>query len=162
MKKLVKSVPFWIVLLVVIVFAGLATKRIMEGRKHNEVTAKPEQLQTLMPVRVFKARKDSIQEWVYGEGTVRPVRRRFLNFGQSGEVVHIGKDADGNQFREGSRVSGSAGKVPATGVPGEKERDAGKMPALPGLRQDEQRGQLLAQLDQQEVLVAPNIAQTAL
>lgn len=133
MKKLFKSPIFWIVLVVVIVVAVIASQRLKEAEqaKNPDPVERPP-----MPVRAVKAHRDSVQAFVFGEGTARAVRREFLNFEASGKVVFIGKDVDGGELREGSRVYGPQ----------------------PG----EQFGQLLAQLDQREILAAINMEKAAL
>jgi multidrug efflux pump subunit AcrA (membrane-fusion protein) len=133
MKKLFKSPVFWIVLVVVIIVAVIASQRLKEAEQAKNLgpVERPP-----MPVRAVKAHRDSVQAFVFGEGTARAVRREFLNFEASGKVVFIGKDVDGGELREGSRVYGPQ----------------------PG----EQFGQLLAQLDQREILAAINMEKAAL
>lgn len=133
MKKLFKSPIFWIVLVVVIVVAVIASQRLKEAEHAKNLA--PVECPPL-PVRAVKAHRDSVQAFVFGEGTARAVRREFLNFEASGKVVFIGKDLDGGELREGSRVYGPQ----------------------PG----EQFGQLLAQLDQREILAAINMEKAAL
>jgi multidrug efflux pump subunit AcrA (membrane-fusion protein) len=137
MKKLIASKAFWIVMIVVMLIGGLAAKRIIDAHTQKALSLEEgEPQKPLLPVRVVQARRGPIQKWMYGEGTMRAVRRKFLNFGQTGEVVRIATDSEGNELREGSKVSGPT--------------------------QEGQKGQLLAELDQRQVLVDLNIAQTAL
>jgi RND family efflux transporter MFP subunit len=134
MKKLLKSPAFWIVLVIIIGIAVIASQRLKDVEKESEgpdLVERPP-----LPVRVIKARRDSIQAFVLGEGISRAVRREFLNFEASGKVIFIGKDLDGEEFREGSRVYGP--------------------------QSDEQFGQLLAQLDQREILATINMEKAAL
>jgi RND family efflux transporter MFP subunit len=132
---MIKSVYFWSVFCLVLLLSGLGAKRIIDRKKPVEASEiEPEPL--LLPVRVEAARRGTICEWIYGEGTARPVQRKFLNFGQSGEVALIGKNATGGELREGSRVKG-----PST---------------------VDEPGQLLARLDQRETLVTLSLAETAL
>ncbi|MCP4396713.1 MAG: efflux RND transporter periplasmic adaptor subunit [bacterium] len=125
MKKLFKSVAFWIVLIVVIAVALIASQRLKQAEqaKNLDPVERPP-----MSVRAVKAHRGSVQEFVMGEGTARTVRREFLNFEASGKVIFIDKDLDGGELREGSQVYG-----PKSG---------------------QQLGQLLAQLDQREILAA--------
>ncbi len=133
MKKLFTSVAFWIVLIVVIVVAVLASQRLKQAEEAKKI--KPRE-RPPMPVRAVKAHRGSVQEFVMGEGTARTVRREFLNFEASGKVIFIDKDLDGGELREGSQVYG-----PESG---------------------QQFGQLLAQLDQREILAALSMDKAAL
>ncbi len=133
MKKLFKSVAFWIVLIVVIVVAVLASQRLKQAEEAKKLAPLE---RPPMPVRAVKAHRGSVQALVMGEGTARTVRREFLNFEASGKVVFIDKDIDGGELREGSQVYG-----PLSGG---------------------QFGQLLAQLDQREILAAINMDKAAL
>jgi len=131
-----KSIAFWVVLFIVLGLSVLGAKRIQDGK----APAKDAETETVapppLPVRVVAAHRGTIREWIYGEGTVRPVQRKFLNFGQSGEVARIGTDAEGNGLREGSSVRG------------------------PGA--DGETGQFLAQLDQRDALASLSVAKTGL
>jgi hypothetical protein len=133
MKKLLKSPVFWILLLLIIGIGFLANMRFEQARL-AQATVPMER--PPLPVRVVKAQRDMVQAFVFGEGTARAVRREFLNFEASGKVVLIGKASDGLEIREGSKVFGP----------------------LPG----EEYGQLLAQLDQREILAALNMEKAAL
>jgi RND family efflux transporter MFP subunit len=133
MKKLLKSPIFWILLVFVIGVGFVANMRFNQARL-AQATVPVER--PPLPVRVIKAQSDTVQAFVSGEGTARAVQREFLNFEASGKVVLIGKASDGGEIREGSKVSGP----------------------LPG----EEYGQLLAQLDQREILAALNMEQAAL
>ncbi len=132
MKKLCKSVPFWIVVVLVLVAVIIASQRV---RQVNENTVEAVERPPL-PVEVIGARRGTVQAHVPGEGMARAVRREFLNFESSGKVVLIGKDADGGELREGSKVYGPQ----------------------PG----EQFGQVLAQLDQREIRAAISMEKAAL
>jgi RND family efflux transporter MFP subunit len=134
-KRLFKSITFWVVFCIVLGLSGLGVKRILDSKKQAEAMV-PASESPLLPVRVKKVQCGVIREWVYGEGTVRAVQRKFLSFGQSGEVGRIGTDVEGNPLREGSRVSGPGANGKA--------------------------GQLLAQLDQRDILATHSVAKTGL
>lgn len=133
MKKLLKSPVFWIVLVIIIGIAVIASRRIEQAEQAKSLT--PVERPPL-PVRAVKAHRDSVRSFVFGEGTARTVRREFLSFEASGKVIFIGKDVDSGELREGSRVYGP--------------------------QQGEQFGQLLAQLDQREILALINMEKAAL
>jgi HlyD family secretion protein len=133
MKKLLKSPAFWFVLVILVGIAVVATKRLKEVEHTQDL--KPVKRPPL-PVRAVRAHRDSVQAFVFGEGTARAVRREFLNFEAAGKVVLLGKDVDGGELREGSRVHGPQ----------------------PG----EQFGQLLARLDQREILATLNMEKATL
>lgn len=135
MKKPFKIILVLIVLLVIIgVFFGIAAKRFKELEKKAQQLGPVER--PPLPVRAVKTQQGSIEQWILGEGTARTVRRKFLNFETSGEVVFIAKDAEGNDLRVGSWVHG-----PLAG---------------------EEYGQLLAHLDQREQLVTIDISEARL
>lgn len=133
MKKLLKSPVFWILLVLIIGIGFIASMRLEQARQ-AQATVPVER--PPLPVRVVEAQRDTVQAFVSGEGTARAVRREFLNFEASGKVLFIGKASDGREIREGATVSGP----------------------LPG----EEYGQLLAQLDQREILAALNMEKAAL
>jgi len=104
MKKIIKIVIYSSIILMVLCFVFyIGEKRISkyEETKNLELIEKQP-----LPVRVIKAVKGPIQQWVIGEGTAKAVRREFLNFERSGKVVFINKDKDGKDLREGSKVRG--------------------------------------------------------
>jgi len=133
MKKLFKSPIFWIILIIIVGIAVIASRRIEQAEQAKSL--KPVERPPL-PVRAVKVHRDSVQAFVFCEGTARAVRREFLNFEASGKVIFIGRDIDGGALREGSQVSGP--------------------------QQGEQFGQLLAQLDQREILAVINIDKATL
>jgi len=63
-------------------------------------------------VAVADATRGTVRSWVTTEGTAHAVRREILNFRQSGRVVEIGVDANGELLREGSRVFGPQDNIP--------------------------------------------------
>ena len=134
MKKLVKSPAFWVVLILV-AGIGIVTLKRIETVKENKRSFKKVERPPL-PVRVVEARRDSVRDFVLGEGTVRAVRREFMTFEASGKVIKIGENAAGDELREGDRVYG-----PQAG---------------------EEFGQLLAQLDQRGIQALLNIEKAAL
>ncbi|MFK0570806.1 efflux RND transporter periplasmic adaptor subunit [Endozoicomonas sp.] len=60
------------------------------------------------PIRVdvLQVMPGELSAWAFAEGTVEALQKAFLNFEQSGKVVHIGSLADGSPLREGVRVFG--------------------------------------------------------
>lgn len=77
-----------------------------------------------IPVSVERVQEGTIAQWVLGEGTLQSVKSRCLAFEVTGRVKALGKDPLGNDIREGLSVLG-----PQT---------------------NEQKGQLLAELENQD------------
>lgn len=80
-------------------------------------------------VAVTEVTRGPIRAWISTEGTALSVRREILHFDRSGKVVEIGRDADGQPLREGSKVAG-----PRDGKPGQligrlDDRDLGEQVA---------------------------------
>lgn len=100
-KPLVKNPIFWIVIVILIVIIGLSSKNVFVNAKKEDKKT-PEDF---LKVKVTKAIRGPIQQWVSGEGTVRSVKREFLKFEQPGKVTYIGKTASGTKLKEGSSVS---------------------------------------------------------
>lgn len=95
----------WLVVLVVVIVVGVVSvKRIYDRQKSREVIAgtKPQP----MPVRAIKAQRETIQSWVYGQGSARAVKREFLTFEQEGKVTYVAKGPEGKELREGDPVKG--------------------------------------------------------
>ncbi len=100
--------PLWpAVVLVMLVVAGLVGVRIYRTFTAATPTEETEDAaidQARLPVRVLRAQKGPIQQWVFDEGSVWPVRRRLLNFQANGDITYIAK-VDGVELREGDFVS---------------------------------------------------------
>ena len=100
--------PLWPpVALVMLVVAGLVGVRIyrqVTAAAPSEETQEAAIAQARLPVRVLRAQKGPIQEWVFDEGSVWPVRRRILNFQANGDITYIAK-VDGVELREGDFIS---------------------------------------------------------
>ncbi len=105
LSKLLRSVPFWMVTIVATAIVVLSAHRL-EQRSQARARAPVQAL--IVRVRAVPVVRGNIEDWVYGSGILRATRREFLNFRQSGRVVFIDADPDGQQLREGSRVRGPA------------------------------------------------------
>lgn len=98
--------PLWpavaLVMLVVAGFVGVKAYRTLTAAppSEEESTVDPARL----PVRVIRVQTSPIQEWVFDEGSVWPVRRRVLNFQANGDITYVAK-VDGVELREGDFVS---------------------------------------------------------
>ena len=57
-------------------------------------------------VNVMEIQPQRLAAWAFAEGTAEARNKAYLNFEQSGKVVHIGSQKDGSVLREGSRVFG--------------------------------------------------------
>jgi RND family efflux transporter MFP subunit len=121
MKKTIKAAIAILLMLLLCLIVYIGAKRLSNDEASKKIQLKDKKPS---PVRVVKAYKGKIQQWVIGEGTAQAVRREFLNFERSGKVVFINKDKDGKPLREGSKVRGP----------------------LPG----ERFGELLARIDKRE------------
>jgi len=133
MKKYLKIATYIIILFVICIVIVIGEKRLSNNEVSKQVQRKDK---APMPVRIVKAYKGKIQQWVIGEGTALAVRREFLNFERSGKVVYINQDNDGKDLREGSTVRGP--------IPGEKF------------------GQLLARIDKREQIESLRIHEATL
>lgn len=80
----------------------LAAIRFDETKNNQKTTS----IRPPVKVEVARVKLGPLSQWIMGEGTVRAVRREFLNFENPGKVVFIGNQADGTSLREGSRVYG--------------------------------------------------------
>ncbi|NEP62015.1 MAG: TolC family protein, partial [Symploca sp. SIO2G7] len=100
--------PLWpavaLAMLVVAGFVGVKAYRTLTTAPPSEDVDTPVVDQARLPVRVLRAQKGPIQEWVFDEGSVWPVRRRLLNFQASGDITYVAK-VDGVELREGDLVS---------------------------------------------------------
>lgn len=83
--------------------SALSVKRLSDAEAQKEAVAVEREP---LPVRVDRARRGPVAEWIFAEGTARAVRREFLTFEQTGRVVYIGRDAQGAALREGAEVRG--------------------------------------------------------
>jgi RND family efflux transporter MFP subunit len=82
------------------VLAGLTYRRLEAKRPAPKSVQKP-----ALPVTVVPAREGPIQEWVYGEGTARALRREYLYFEASGRVAYVKPGPGGRELRPGDQVS---------------------------------------------------------
>ncbi|MEM9091488.1 MAG: HlyD family efflux transporter periplasmic adaptor subunit [Cyanobacteria bacterium P01_F01_bin.53] len=99
--------PLWpavaLAMFVVASFVGLKAYKSLTTvppEDGAETTTDPARL----PVRVVVAKTDLVQQWVFDEGAVWPVRRRVLNFQASGDITYVAK-VNGVELREGDFVS---------------------------------------------------------
>ncbi len=107
--------------------AGLGAVAVVLGLyKYNQLTTESAEVVEPAPVRVEieLVTPETLDSWVFSEGTAEALQKAFLNFEQSGKVVYIGEMSDGSQIREGIRVYGPS--------------------------EDINKGQLLAQIDNRE------------
>lgn len=57
-------------------------------------------------VKVHIAERRDVTQWLYSEGVAQAVRKEFLTFEQPGIVAQIGRDENGDELREGSKIIG--------------------------------------------------------
>ncbi len=100
--------------------------------KNSEALEPPPQRPT--QVRWVRATRADINDWIYGEGAARAVRRVHLAFEVEERVVELGITPDGHQLREGMEVAGP---------------------------QDGKKGQLIARLDDADFSEELSIARSA-
>ncbi len=63
-------------------------------------------------VKTHKVETRDITEWLFAEGIAQAVRKEFLTFEQPGTVAQIGTDQNGEELREGSKITGpQAGEI---------------------------------------------------
>lgn len=101
-----QSVRPAVVLLMGIVLAGVGWQ-IYQKTQVGDGGAEPvveQPSESLLPVRVAKAKTGLAQDWVFDEGEVWPVQRRVLNFEAKGEITYL-TSVNGRDLREGDRVS---------------------------------------------------------
>ncbi|OBQ57605.1 efflux RND transporter periplasmic adaptor subunit [Halodesulfovibrio spirochaetisodalis] len=92
-----------------ILFIGLLCATIAAAtvlNKNNETKDIAQPSRKNIRVTAVSATRGKIRSWVFGEGTVRAVRRELLTFEQAGKVVFIAKEKDGRILREGAQVMG--------------------------------------------------------
>ncbi|MEW5819131.1 MAG: efflux RND transporter periplasmic adaptor subunit [Cyanobacteriota bacterium] len=101
MKTFYKNKTFWVIAIILIVIIFISVKNIKNSDTFK--VKKPIEKQ-LLQVKTVEGRKGLIRQFLIGEGTTRAVKREFLKFDYPGKVTFIGKDASGNDLKEGSRV----------------------------------------------------------
>lgn len=127
----------WFPLLAVSLLLAVGMLSYQRIRQKNLTDAVEAQEQPKpLPVRVVRAKLAPIRNMVLAQGTARAVRRDYLTFQQPGKVAFIRHNAEGRKLREGDRVFGPK--------PGEKH------------------GELLAHLDDREILEQIKMAEAAL
>ena len=89
----------WGFIFVVILLTTAKVVTIID-KNNNKKIIKPKNLS----VDILKIKKNSISQWIWGEGTAFTVKREFLCFEKAGRIVFIAKDVDKNIIREGSIV----------------------------------------------------------
>lgn len=133
LSRLVRSIPFWVVVAAIAAVAWLGLRRLQEASAARQGAGVQDEAGAV-PVRAERAVRGTIRDWVYAKGTARAVRREYLSFEEGGKVTFVMKGPGGQQIRAGDRVHG------------------------PDPEADKPRGDLLAHLDDrhhlQEIKVA--------
>ncbi len=96
LRPLTWLVPFGVV--------GYFMATLVADRRNDtqrEAAVVPEPKVTRQPVRVATAHLETIQAWVFSEGTARSVQREYLTFEMTGRVTFVGPEKAGEPVKKG-------------------------------------------------------------
>ncbi len=103
MKRLIKSRVTWITFLVTILLTLGALYRFEE---HESRRIRKNRDPEPVGITIDYVKRGKIAQWIVGEGTVKIVKKQYLQFQNPGKIVFIGKAGDGKPLYEGARVFG--------------------------------------------------------